>query len=149
MLFPLAVEVTWQMIGGAFVTVGIIAALGGWAVVKFYEAIKSTADESLRQQAEGYKRLFEIEKENNAQHVRNITSLQQSYNRIEDELKSLRVEMRDKGAEHDRVVELNIKHQETIRTQNHAIANHENVMTLLRKANEDLQKENDELRKRV
>ncbi len=141
----LAVEVTWQVISTAFVVAGVVGSLLGWGAWKFYGVMKTAAadakvvaDESLQKQAEGWKRLFEIEKANNEQLVRTVATLQTSYERLQTDIETLRGQMRDASDENHKLVALNIRHQETVRQLNHDKAGLQNALNLMREENDKL-----------
>ncbi len=125
----LAMEVTGQTVAGAFALLGVSA----FMFVYLRAQIRKQADASLEAQARGWKNLYEIEHKSNEQLAGTVKILQSSYDRLEQELQRIREDVKNKNKENEELVELNIKHQQTIRVLNHEKSGLEQAIASLKK----------------
>ena len=133
----LAVDITWQSIGGGAVACGIIAGM----FVYMRGQLRMQGDAALQKQADGWKNLYDIEHESNAQLVRNVKTLQESYDRLADDMRRIREDVKNKNRENEELVDLNIKLQKELREAKHNNASLQQALTSAKELAEMPEKE--------
>jgi hypothetical protein len=121
-VLPLAVEIGLKEVSGIITGAGIAGGLIGWLAFRASRAFRQLrADEAANKAvaastaADGYKQLYEIEKERGGQLLTQMADFKREIATLRDQL----VFIRTQNVE---LLELNLKWQMTVRTQDNELA---------------------------
>lgn len=117
----LGAEIGWGQVSAALVVLLTVGGGLGAVLFKARQVVRQLTKEASDAQADGYRSLYEIEKERVAQLGRDLADLRQLVEQLRSDVRRGDEEVRFVRDENRKLVELNIKWQETVRQKDHEI----------------------------